>query len=248
MPEYDEMLKDVALTKYVCVDSRDRDKSNFPQPNSYVITFPDTIFQVWEVELVYAQYQRFAAEFYIYLILDECSPNSIVMNNSTLQNAFTILPLNGMFNEYNSSMYKSVKRFFPFKAKLDHLTIRFVDQNGKPANMQDHLLRFEIRTFPPRADAATRDMNTITKVVKSVIKLDRLVKTMDNVLKDQMKKQEASEEHVSEQTRLQDAQISNVPPHRVVIAAATVGVLAAAYASHKYGWLSRLKSPFAAIF
>jgi hypothetical protein len=135
---------------YVNIDSRDRDKKAYPDPNVYMVSFVETIKNVSRIELVYAQYEKFTDEHYMNLVIDECSPNSVPTNSRSVNiDAFTQLPITNTYCEYNKSMYVSAKDFLPPKAKLDRLTLRFQTTSGRKANIADHFLRFEITCMHP---------------------------------------------------------------------------------------------------
>jgi hypothetical protein len=149
----------VWATHYVCIDSSDRDRKLYPKPCSYVVHLPTTIGPVVEVELVYAQYTKTTPDGYVVLVLDECAPNNIVVTGDrSLCNAFTVLPLTAAFNEYNVSMFRSIKRFDPYRAKLNRLTIQFHSADGTLAeSFRDHMMRFEIRTAVVRQKNEAHD-------------------------------------------------------------------------------------------
>jgi hypothetical protein len=145
-----------AVVTYVCIDSRDRDKALDPSPSSYTVSFAETVRNVREVELVYAQYERFSPDNYFMLVLAECSPNSVLVAGRaavSTSSAFTVLPQNESFNQYTTSMFRSIKTFDPPLARLDRMTISFLLPTGVVAtSFKDHMLRFEIRRDPYRRD------------------------------------------------------------------------------------------------
>lgn len=177
---------------YVCIDSRDRDVSLFPDPSSYVVPFSSTLLSVLDVELVYAQYTILQSSTdsvgrYIVLVIDECSPNNVVSNASRLPaDAFTCLPTTGSSGsgllEYSSrSTFRSVKRFAPPRAKLDRLSLRFFGADGRPAAgvLGEHMLRFEVRAAPYRQDLVDRgDVDTRDKIARVLLKLNRRLLAM----------------------------------------------------------------------
>jgi hypothetical protein len=169
---------------FVCVDSHDRDKTLYPIPQSYVFRFPETITNVMEVELVYAQYEKFGPDGYCMLVIEECAPNIVVMNSSRRANAFTVMPTMESTNEYKSDAYRSFKRFNPPLAKLDRLSISFLMASGRPArSFKEHMLRFEVRTASFRQDLIPywRQADEMQRISKALLKLNRRIKILDNM-------------------------------------------------------------------
>lgn len=176
-----ELEWDASNVHYVSVDSRDRNKELYPDPNSYTITFPDKLTNVLQVELVYAQYEKYTNEAYINLIIDECAPNTLTLNNATYNtNAFTQLPVTQAFNEYTRNMFRSIKRFAPPKPSMTRMTISFRTSTGLRGGVKDHFLRFEIRSLPVRADYLPRHPSgTQEELLRVLTKLARRMNTLD---------------------------------------------------------------------
>lgn len=149
---------------YVCIDSRDRNRDESPDPSSYVVRFAEPVRNVRKVELVYAQYERFSPDNYFVVIVGECSPNSVLLmgpasTGAGVANAFTVLPQNESFNQYTTMMYRSAKVFDPPRSRIDRLTISFRLPNGEAAvAFKEHMLRFELRCDSTRADLVPRQI------------------------------------------------------------------------------------------
>lgn len=166
---------------YLSIDSRDRDRSLYPDPHSYVVPFADTLTNVVQVELVYAQYDKYTDEFYMNMVIEECAPNSIASNTRASNvKAFTQLPLTQIHNEYHRGMYRSIKFFDPPKAKLDRLTITFLTTRGAKAGIKDHFLRFEITSMPARIDAVPRGFTLPqAALIKVLAKMNKRLHLLD---------------------------------------------------------------------
>ena len=162
MSQLGELEWDATRVHFVCADSRCRDKALYPDPNNYVVRFPETLTNVLQVELVYAQYEKFTNENYLNLVIDECAPNTIPIDQSepTSIDAFTQLPVTSGFNEYTRSMFRSFKRFDPPRPKLSRLTISFRTSQGMRGGVKEHFLRFEVRSLPVRADFLPRQLSS----------------------------------------------------------------------------------------
>jgi hypothetical protein len=125
------------------IDSNFRDKSIYPNPSSYTISFDNVFKNVASVELVYAIYEKNGVDLYINMQVDELSPN-LISNSNHISGSFCQLPLIHPLNSYDSSTYKSIKIFDKPLAKLSKFTIRFLKPDGSLYNMRDHMLRFEV--------------------------------------------------------------------------------------------------------
>ncbi|AUF82231.1 hypothetical protein TetV_139 [Tetraselmis virus 1] len=135
------------MPRYVLlVDSRKRDASAYPDANNYVVDFHDTFRNVESVELVHAIYEKTGSEYLVNLYIDELN-NRMFSNADAITSSFTQLPLLDAINEYTAeTKYESYRKFRVPLEKLTRMSIRFTDLDGQPYVMQDHLLRFEIRT------------------------------------------------------------------------------------------------------
>jgi hypothetical protein len=176
-----ELEWDASRVHYVTVDSRDRNKTQYPDPVNYVVQFPEALTNVLQVELVYAQYDKFTDEAYINLVLDECAPNSFTINNAAYNvNAFTQLPVTAGFNEYTRNMYRSIKRFDPPKSTLSRLTVSFRTAKGTRGGVKEHFMRFEIRSLPVRADFIPRHPSgTQEELLRVLQKLSRRLRLFE---------------------------------------------------------------------
>lgn len=128
------------------IDSRDRDKSVYPLPNSYVYFLYDVIKNVEKVDLVYALYEKVGTEFYVNLHIDEFQ-NNVVSNNNTIRGAFMQLPLLNYMNEFAADKFTSSQLFQKPISKLSRLTIKFMAYDGSLYPMKEHLLIFKISYF-----------------------------------------------------------------------------------------------------
>lgn len=131
-------------TSFITIDSRDRNTTSYPDPNDYVYHLDDTIKNIISVELVYAVYLKYETETYVNLHIEEFSPNAI-SNNHILRDSFIQLPLLDYINEYTPNRFRSIKKFYNPINKLGRLTIKFYKYDGTLYEINDHLLKFEIK-------------------------------------------------------------------------------------------------------
>lgn len=134
------------FTTRVCVDSRYRDQTIYPNPASYVMLFEDVLRNVVSVELVSAVYETIGPDIYLSLHIDEFN-TSTISNSASIKTSFTTLPLGNITNVYHCHQFQSITRLENPILKLNKLTIRFIAPSGKLYPMKDHLLRFEISTL-----------------------------------------------------------------------------------------------------
>jgi hypothetical protein len=128
---------------YVVVDSRFRDKTKYPNANSFVVNLDTVLKNVVSIELVYAIYDTLGTERYINLVIPEVR-SFLVSNNNVVEGAFTQLPLLAGVNEYTSQKFKSICEFDAPIAKLSRLTLNLVGESGGPYPVRDFFMRFEI--------------------------------------------------------------------------------------------------------
>lgn len=199
--DYQAALRAWATTSYVSVDSRDR--SGDMPAHSYTVAFAEDFRNVIEVELVYARYKVAPGALdpgstYVNLTIDECAPNNTVPLTSpapSQANAFTLLPLppispstsTEVEHEYDSGLYRSIKRFDAPRAKLGRLTISFTRRDGQPeAAIRDHCLRFEVRCAPVQAGVVDNDDSAVQEAIaRALLKLDRRIKTLDRAMREE---------------------------------------------------------------
>ena len=128
------------------MDSRFRNLALYPTPATYVMGFDDVLKNVVSVELVSAVYEKVTPEMYLSLHIEEFNTYTI-SNSPHIKKSFTTLPLEHIMNMYNSHQFQSITRFESPILKLNKLTISFVAPGGKPYNMKDHLLLFDVCTL-----------------------------------------------------------------------------------------------------
>mgnify|MGYP006083603355 CR=1 FL=1 len=126
------------------IDSRDRDKRLYPEPNKYVVDMYDVLKNVVSVDLIYALYPKHGTEFYVNLNIEEVQCSNVGPNTHLLK-AFTQLPLVSRINEIKNELRTLVHLQRPI-AKLAKFTISFTDRMGQLYDMSEHLLRFEIKS------------------------------------------------------------------------------------------------------
>lgn len=141
---------------FIVIDSRDRNRMTHPNANDYVFILDDVIKNVSSVELVYAVYMKFDTETYVNLHIDEFAPNAIA-NNRILRDSFAQLPLINHMNEYTPNRFRSVKEFRNPISKLGRLTIKFYKHDGSLCDINEHLLRFEIKYYVYDGQVDTND-------------------------------------------------------------------------------------------
>lgn len=132
--------------EYLTIDSRNRDKTNFQNPNHYIYEFDDVLKNVESVELVYAIYDKVGTDFYVNLHISELGTNAI-SNNPAIRESFTQLPLLTYLNEYSSDKFRSMKLFPKPIPKLQRLTFRFTRFDGTLYPMMEHMLIFQISYY-----------------------------------------------------------------------------------------------------
>ncbi len=237
----DAVLNLACTVHNVCVDSRSRDIASYPDPWSYVIPLTDTLQNVLDIELTYAQYSLIDAPTpgpdYIILSIDECTPNNFAATTPALVDAFTTLPMRLSTNshfEYTRDMYRSIKRFAVPKAKLSRLTISFSMSNGRPlTSLGDHMLRFEVRSAPTIVANATGNRQLQEDLVRVLPKLNRRLRALEASLAVSM--QRATTQKMESSNGSAITPVPNDKSYIVARSAATFAALAAAsYAGYRY--------------
>ena len=139
------------LSNYLIIDSHDRDKNIYPNPDSYTIQLHDVLKNITYIKLVYAIYNKHGNNMYVNLHIEEFSPNAI-SNNQYLKDSFTQLPLIDYINEYKNEIiimdYESDKHLLnnPI-SKLTKITIKFIDNDGALYTVGEHMLKFRIEYY-----------------------------------------------------------------------------------------------------
>jgi hypothetical protein len=158
-------------TNYIAVESKSRDLTAHPQPNSYRIVFGDSYRNVKSIELIAATIpdkNNVLSEPYLVLQIDEF--DNIEASNSNLDNAFTILQLNspnssGSFIDLDMYICSgTIKIFKTPLARLDRMSVSIKDYDnvlfdfgddtaGDPPNKQfQNMLLFKITTEEKKRD------------------------------------------------------------------------------------------------
>ena len=102
---------------FIAVDSRYRDKGKYPDPNEFAVDIDPVFKNVVSIELVYAVYDKLGTEQYVNLCINEID-SYLVSNNSSIEGAFTQLPLTKPLNEYTSQKFRSIYVFPNPMAKI----------------------------------------------------------------------------------------------------------------------------------
>jgi hypothetical protein len=149
----------VKKKNYILIDSRDRNISIHPEPNTYVLKLNDIVKNIFSVKLVYALYPKHGNEFYTNVHIEEFAPNA-VSNNRYLMESFTQIPMMNYYNEYKSELSDKIGKYFELPIpKLTQLTIKFINYGGELAIMGEHFLKFEIEHLiydgPPEMNKLT---------------------------------------------------------------------------------------------
>lgn len=165
------------------IDSRYRDHTVHISPSQYVIEFDNVLKNVISVELVHAIYGKngLPLELYTNLHIEELNPNVISHINAS-KGAFSQLPFYKAENDlyqYDKQSYASVRKFEKPLMKLSKLSITFIDKDGKPFPITEHILRFEVTCFKLNENVEEWDnFRIITNSVRTtepVIKKDPYV-------------------------------------------------------------------------
>jgi hypothetical protein len=156
---------------YVALESKSRDTTAYPQPNSYRIVFGDSYRNVKSIELIAATIpdkNSVLSEPYLVLKIDEF--DNIESSDTNLDNAFTILQLNspnssGSFIDLDMYICSgTVKIFKTPLARLDRMSVSIRDYDntlfdfgddtsGSPPNKQfQNMLLFKIITQERKRD------------------------------------------------------------------------------------------------
>jgi hypothetical protein len=256
----EDAVMDLACTVHnVCIDSRSRDTAVYPNTFAYVIPLTDTLQNVMDIELTYAQYSvdSEASPFgpspsYIILSIDECTPNNFAATSPALAGAYTILPLSRAASlsssliEYTRDMYRSIKRFPAPKAKLSRMTISFRAPDGSPlTSLSDHLLRFEVRSAPVVSPLSGNTQRRHTEEVLSSVlpKLNRRLRALEasldvalrradsaGIASANTKESEQKDAVIFEQSSSQSATTIETIKRAVIVAS----VAAAGYAGYRF--------------
>lgn len=133
---------------YLLIDSRERDVNIYPNPNQYVIHLENSIKNVESIVLLHAIYpKKHGTELYVTLHVDELHPKA-VSNNDGLKKSFAQLPMINFLNEYKHDLstpnHLTGRIFEQPLAKLNKLSISFLDFNGELSVMGEHFLKFEV--------------------------------------------------------------------------------------------------------
>lgn len=132
-------------TKYLILDSRDRDVSKYQNASEYIIELDNLVKNVLEIKFWYAQYKKNTGttEYYINLHIDEFDTDNMSVNNN-FKDAFIQLPLTSEVMSVSGSDLMATKTFQSPLNKLNRLHIKFTTYNGDLYNMEDHLLKFQV--------------------------------------------------------------------------------------------------------
>lgn len=128
------------------MDSRKRDMSTSPSPDSYSIKLSEELRAVESLELVYALYSAAGTDSYAHLFVSEAEDRGsvVALDASEVSGALAQLPFLAPVNEYTPArQYRAIAVFRVPLARLSKLTVRFADAFGNPYPFLDHLLRFE---------------------------------------------------------------------------------------------------------
>lgn len=136
-------------TYYIAIDSRNRDKTKYPNPNSFVFDLADPLKNVISIELVYAIYDKIGTEKYINLQIPDLHSSNHLSNANAMEGAFTQLPLMNYVNEYTSNQFRSIHVFNPPIAKLGRMSFVLYTALGQPYLARDYFMRFEVVCAKP---------------------------------------------------------------------------------------------------
>lgn len=123
---------------YLSISSRDRNRTNYPNVNSYTISFPVEFRNIASIELVQAiipAQNNVDEEPYLLLTIDEL-PNIMISNDTNIANSFAILQLsapitpNGFIQIDKRIHENTVLTFKTPKANLAKMTVSIRDCLG----------------------------------------------------------------------------------------------------------------------
>ena len=137
-------------TVSVVVDSRDRDRTVYPTSQAYVVRLHDELKDVVNAELrqaIYAPVASGTGGGYACLIVEELRPAQIA-TNSRVRESCALLHLDRAILDHQTFAVQCPV----VSSRVSKFTVRFVDPNGDPIDLGEHLLRFDVRTRPRSRD------------------------------------------------------------------------------------------------
>lgn len=126
------------IEHYLSISSRDRNRANYPNVNSYIINFPVEFRNIASIELVQAiipAQNNVDEEPYLLLTIDEL-PDVMISNDKNIANSFAILQLSapisaGGFIQIDKRIHENtVLTFKTPKANLAKMTVSIRDCLG----------------------------------------------------------------------------------------------------------------------
>lgn len=167
-PLHSPSLTPKTKTKYLIIDSRDRDLTKYTNPSEYIIDLDNIIKNIVNIEFWYAQYTKpTTSEHYINMHIREFDVDNFTKNNN-FKDAFVQLPLTGGdVMTISGSDFASTKTFHTPLSKLSRLHIRFTQYNGDLFDdMTEHLLRFKV-TYIQSDQVVENDLLSTTEQDKN---------------------------------------------------------------------------------
>lgn len=143
------------IEHYISVSSRDRNRTNYPNVNNYIVTFPVEFKNISSIELIQAiipAQNDVEKEPYLLLTIDEL-PDVMISNDTHIANSFAILQLSspvtaGGFVQIDKRIHENtVLTFRSPKANLAKMTITIRDCVG---NLFDFGTDTDITNIPSK--------------------------------------------------------------------------------------------------
>ena len=163
MPEFKEVVQERSdffiqpekkpdiVTKYICVDSRER-AGEFLQPFHYTVVFEEAIRNISSVTLTYVLFNPDISgvdDLYVNLQIDELNQDKVISTNSHIKKAFAQLPIQGDRGVYDNALNERVTREFNIPLSvLNKFTISFVKYDGTYLEtVNEHFIKLEVKHF-----------------------------------------------------------------------------------------------------
>ena len=123
---------------HICISSRDRNRSIYPNANSYMIDLPSEIKNIYSIELTQAIFPEsinFSNQPYLLLKIQELE-DVMMSNDRNISDAFAILQLdtaNYGFVKMDKRIHENTAKIFKTpKAVLSRMTLSITDYAGVP--------------------------------------------------------------------------------------------------------------------
>ena len=162
------------VNNYLSISSRDRDTTDYPNPNQYTLILKDHFKNIYSIELLQAiipAKNSVDAEPYLLLKIDELD-DVMLGNDRHISDAFAILQMappttSGGFIQIDKRIHENTVKYFKVpKASLSRLSVRITDCDGIP--------------FDFGADTTVPNKSLQNTFVFKIITLEKTRKTLNH--------------------------------------------------------------------